>query len=138
MVTSLIATKWNSSDKKPLPVFVVMPDFGGAYLWINRGVPTTEMTNAFMAASINLERKIPKRLEGEFKNWQRDFEDAFETFSFGGAFDWLKFHNKGVMLAVKLKHELGERARVYYEKPYEDPNCHLNGIREVLANGRLI
>jgi len=137
MVIPLIANKWNTTDNKLKPVFVVMSDFGN-YLWINRGIPATEETNELMAASMKLEGKISKRLWDEFEFWQRDFEDAYLVLMERGPFDWVKFHNKGVMLAIKLKHELSERARVYYEKPSEDPNCHLNEIREVFSDGRLV
>ena len=124
-------------NPKLKPVFVVMPDYGQSYLWRNRRISPQPLTHELMGATAKLERKISERLHREFQWWQRDFEDAFEVFTNGGLFDWVKFHNKGVMLAVKLKQEIGDSARVYYEKPFEDPNCNLNEIREVLPDGRL-
>jgi hypothetical protein len=38
------------------------------------------------------------------------------------AFNWSAFHRQGMALAKRLKQELGDRARVVYAKPVEDPD----------------
>lgn len=76
-------------------------------------------------------------------SWQGEFESYawVETDSLAGRrysrFDWPSFHARGIELAIRLKAELGERATVIYEKPYEDNGREVGERTEVLAGGEL-
>jgi len=129
----------DSRKIKSTPSFTIMPDFGGAYIWHNRGEKFEKPEyNEMAEAADRISRKFPKKLMAEFEQWERYFErNASDEYKLS-KFDWRLFHREGVELAVRLKEVCGDSAQVIYEKPSEDPNVKLNERREVLIDGQLI
>lgn len=130
----------NSKPIRPKPQITIYPDHGiQGWLWNNflgtdrlqDGVPPRDHGR--------LMNKIPHKLMEDFDDWHRVYRcDAYESFQGIRPFDWKSFHYIGIQLAVRLKQVLKDDARVFYEKPMEDPNDHLNQRREVLIDGQLI
>lgn len=119
--------------------YTVMPDYGGAYAWINREGTAALGPNCADTASWAGDHPISDALHAAFTDWQREFECAAFAFveSSVVALDWIAYHERGIELAWRLKNELGAAARVFYEKPIEDPNVYLDERREVLRDGSL-
>lgn len=80
-------------------------------------------------------------LLGDFSAWVLEFERADrmpgETWD-KLALDWDRFHKMGLELAGRLKTEVGDRFRVVYEKPYEDPGRRCEERCEILDDGRIV
>jgi len=68
------------------------------------------------------------------RNSTRFYSDDFDTTDW----DWLEFHARGLQLARWLKEEVGEKYRVVYYKPCEDPNHRIDEKREIQADGELV
>lgn len=107
---------WRPDDERPL-VIRIMPDFGGAYAWDQDG------------ACIGLAYNFPDvpevaNLEEEIEVWQAEFEraDWSPEMPMLPGFDWPPFHQRGLVLTRRLKGLVGDRAHVFYHKPYEDPD----------------
>jgi hypothetical protein len=77
---------------------------------------------------------IPAYLRPAFAAWQARFERRAAT----PDFEWAAFHTEGLFLARHLKAHVGSACMVVYEKPLEDPRCHLMRRREVSERGWLI
>lgn len=125
----------------PKPHFTIWPEYGQSFLWINTSGTDSLRGGPYSKEVAKLERSISKSLMSRLEDWQLVYEcNAYESTEEGGGrpYDWKTFHTVGIHLAVQLKEELGDRARVFYEKPMEDPNNHLNQRREVLVDGQLI
>ncbi|MFZ2395326.1 MAG: hypothetical protein WAW09_03475 [Smithella sp.] len=77
------------------PILSIMPDYGsGPYLWILRNdTPDTKLVGPCIAS---------------YECWPDD--------------KFLSSHRRGLILAHRLKKQLGEKAIVRYIKPCEDPN----------------
>lgn len=120
--------------------YSIMPDYGGAYGWINRDGTDTLGPNHADRHSWEGDHPIAARLHRNFAAWQMTFETAQMRLDLDlvASLDWIRFHERGIELTRQLKTELGEAARVYYVKPHEDPNMWLDRRREVLADGSLI
>lgn len=118
-------------------IITIMPDFGGAYAWINRSGDLTDGRGGCCANWISDWGSGPiisKQLRLDFEDWQSGFESAdWQEFR---VFDWDGFNRRGLALTVRLKSEVGEAALVIYEKAYEDPNCRIEELREVLQDGQ--
>jgi len=102
----------------------IMADFFHAYCWGEDGCQT----------SIDLAfPDIPgiEALHEEFDSWQEAFDLAEwqPTLPMLPGFDWASFHERGLVLASRLKLLLGDRAQVIYEKPGEDPDDGVEGMR---------
>ena len=60
---------------------------------------------------------ITKALEQDFAAWVTHFENHCDDVGF----DWPAFHRRGLELSRRLKAELGDRVKIVYVKPHEDP-----------------
>jgi len=56
-------------------------------------------------------------LDKSFADWVISFERNYEAKDF----DWSAFHSQGIALANRLKGEVGDRFKISYRPPYEDP-----------------
>jgi hypothetical protein len=126
------------------PVLTLMPDYGfGPFLWINREPRTLGGVggNCCSADSACGEHPLSRELLADLSRWVRQFERAptreTDNAPFCVDLDWESFHERGLVLAKRLKTEVGEAWRVVYEKPKEDPNCRVSERREILMDGSL-
>lgn len=121
---------------QPMVRYTIMPDYGGAYGWINREGTDALGPNHADTSSWCGDHPISAELQEAFAAWQTEFERAPNEWEAGIALlDWQRFHERGMGLARRLKAVLGDAARVYYEKPVEDPNQRINERVELLADG---
>ena len=125
-----------------MQTITIMPDYGGAYCWWSEGEESE--TKGWVGHFGGLPRvrigtKLrPNVLEQEFYEWQSEFENMDCSPDAWSKFDWQSFHREGTRLARKLKRQQGEKYRVIYEKPSEDPGSQRNERREVLLDGSLL
>lgn len=129
----------------PKPHITIYPDFGGgAWYWVNwmgpdslqGGRKSREITAKEFTT---LHKKMPEELVEDFEGWHLAYtRNAYEYEQGRRPFDWKSFHSVGIQLSVRLKQAMGDDVRVFYEKPVEDPNNHLNQRREVLIDGQLV
>lgn len=120
--------------------YTIMPDYGDAYGWINdQGGDALGPCHADCIAWAGL-HPIPDELHHEFVKWHATFAQAKGVSGFSSmlALDWAAFHAQGLLLTRRLKRELGDSVRVFYQKPYEDPNVHLHERREILDDGTVL
>ena len=116
-----------------------MPDYGGAYGWINREGTDALGPNHADTSGWCGDHSISDELQADFAAWQTEFEAAPMDRDAGIALlDWPRFHERGMALARRLKAELGDAVRIYYEKPVEDPNQCINERVEILAGGAIV
>lgn len=107
------------------PILSIMPDYGsGPYLWILRNdTPDTKLVGPCIAShecwpDDKILSSVTKELQEDFDDWVMQFELYAELIKF----QWEPFHRRGLILAHRLKKQLGEKAIVRYIKPCEDPN----------------
>ncbi|MBA4418536.1 MAG: hypothetical protein C0392_11610 [Syntrophus sp. (in: bacteria)] len=109
------------------PILTVMPDYGsGPYLWIIRDDSPLDCPH--IGGNIASYEFWPddEFLSSVTKELQEDFDDwvlQFELYAELRRFEWKPFHKRGLMLARRLKRQLGDKAIVRYVGPCEDPNC---------------
>jgi hypothetical protein len=120
-------------------IYTIMPDYGRAYGWIIKDGDETRGVGPNHAGfgGWGGDHQISDDLQDSFSEWQDVFESADCLPAEPLKFAWDSFHAQGVALARRLKVELGEAARVIYEKPYEDPAREIDERREVLLDGSL-
>lgn len=119
--------------------YTIMPDYGGAYGWINREGTDALGPNHADTSGWCGDHSISDELQADFAAWQTEFEAAPMDRDAGIALlDWPRFHERGMALARRLKAELGDAVRIYYEKPVEDPNQCINERVEILAGGAIV
>jgi hypothetical protein len=106
---------------KPDKIITIMADFGfGPYAWLKDAADESAYVGINIA---NLETgmtelRISKQLESDFARWIEHFErNALDN----PDFPWSSFHEEGISLSRRLKHEVGDAADVLYVKPCEDP-----------------
>ena len=126
-----------------MKTITILPDFGmGPYGWIKDADDETRYVGGNIADATCgfefTEYKVSAELERDFAAWVTWFERACsvsddET----AAFDWPEFHRQGLALTIRLKVEIGDQARVMYDKPCEDPTADPTQRVEVLADGSL-
>jgi len=121
-------------------IYTIMPDYAGAFGWViangdeSQGVgPNHADTSGWYG-----EHPISRGLQEAFACWQDLFEAAPMLDDGTIGLEWDKFHAMGIDLARKLKTEIGDRARIIYEKPFEDPDREQDERREVLSDGSLL
>lgn len=105
----------------------VMPDFIYAYAWDERDREVhVDDTWPNLAGAVELGQA--------FAEWQLRFERAEwePNMPMLPGFDWNDFHRDGMELAIQLKTLIGDRCEVLYEKPYEDPQRHIEEFRLVV------
>jgi hypothetical protein len=119
--------------------YTIMPDYGGAYGWVNCEGTEALGPNHADTSGWGGDHPISEELQEAFSAWQTEFELAPYEWEAGIALlDWPRFHEQGTALARRLKAELGDTAQIYYEKPIEDPNQRVNERVEILADGAVV
>jgi hypothetical protein len=114
-------------------VITVMPDYGmGPYAWEKPASDHTPYVGLCVATAVDkLETEdgttITDDLHAAFVEWTGDFEQFAER----PEFDWKAFHARGAALSHRLKLELGNRFRVVYHKPFEDPEHQVDADIEI-------
>jgi hypothetical protein len=114
-------------------VITVMPDYGmGPYAWEKPATDETQYVGLCIATAVDkLETEdgttITDDLHAGFVAWTGDFEQFAER----PEFDWKAFHARGADLSRRLKLELGQRFRVIYCKPFEDPEHEVDPCLEI-------
>lgn len=105
----------------PDETITIMADFGnGPYAWKKRtceGCAAVGPNIADATCGLSFLIGTSPGLDDEFSEWVKRFEDG----CFRPDFDWAAFHDLGVKLAGRLKHEVGKRFVVAYRPPWEDP-----------------
>ena len=67
-------------------------------------------------------------LERELQVWQTEYEALDEHDANHDDFDWLAFHKVGTTLGGRLKDIVRDKADVWYQKPYEDPDHETDSV----------
>ena len=120
---------------EPKMVITVMPDYGmGPYAWEKPSIDKTPYVGLCVATAVDkLETEdgttITDALHALFVAWTGDFEQFAEK----PDFDWKAFHSQGIGLSERLKAELGNRFRVVYHKPFEDPEHEIDAYIEITS-----
>jgi hypothetical protein len=111
---------------------IIMPDFGmGPWAWEKDAADESPYVgiNIADASSGMLPERYPisDELKHDFANWVMFFESCchFPTFH------WDAFHRHGLELSRRLKAELGDRVKIVYTKPVEDPNYKTDEQTEI-------
>lgn len=124
-------------DTVPLIQITIMADCQRRFAWMNeKGDDRLGGECSFGWDGVP---SISRFLQKRFHWWQDDFERANDEMFQKGRYelrlDWGRFNRKGIELTWELKGELGKKAMVFYEKPYEDPtHWHLER-REIMDDG---
>ena len=127
------------TERQSMVRYTIMPDYGGAYGWVNREGTYALGPNHADTSGWGGDHSISEELQEAFAAWQTEFELAPNEWEAGIALvDWPRFHERGVALARRLKAELGDAARIYYEKPCEDTNQRVAERVEILADGTVV
>jgi len=125
-----------------VPVLTVMVVYGMApFLWLV-DAPDKGGIGGNVCDSSGFDDWCPmsEGLWRKFADWAIAFDrtqfysDDFDT----NDWDWLEFHARGIHLTRWLKEEVGEKYRVVYYKPCEDPNHRIDEKREIQADGELV
>lgn len=122
-----------------IKTLTIMPDAGGAYLWSHDGNPETHLGVGRVSSLPMVQKGMrmhPHPLTKDFEEWQEYWERNWSGCM--DAFDWRTFHAEGIALARRLKKSLGDKYRIIYEKPYEDPDRTIQERREVMLDGDLV
>jgi hypothetical protein len=118
--------------------YIVMAEYGGTYDWIRmEEVDGGNSSQAFVCDWI-FKHPISEGLHKSFISWLREFERAPVDDGCVADLDWPRFHDRGLALTRRVKAELGDAARIFYVKAYEDPNGYVNERVEILADGSII
>ena len=117
---------------------LVVPDYGNApFLWTRYGMRAGG--NCCDATARCELHPLSSELWRDMADWAIDFENAPREngdLSAPVLLDWPSFHERGMVLARRLKAEVGA-IRVIYTRPTEDPARARDGAFEVLASGVL-
>ncbi|MDR2689742.1 MAG: putative molybdenum carrier protein [Azoarcus sp.] len=116
--------------------YTIMPEYGGVYDWIK--AEGTDRPDLDRIRDWQLKHPISDGLHRAFLAWLREFGRAPVDSAGIADMDWLRFNDIGIDLTRRVKMELGDAARVFYVKAYEDPNGYLNERVEILANGSIV
>lgn len=118
----------NENNTNPqMLAFTIFADFGAApWAWVKLAEDKTRYVgqNCADGSGWNADSKISEQLECDFVKWAifYDRQPCFSDESSYQKFDWVGFNKKGIELATRLKHELGDSAIVYYVRLSEEPN----------------
>lgn len=119
--------------------YTIMLDYGNAaYAWIKKPGDIANNVGGNIADATGWYGKhsLSIKLEADLVAWAIEFEREVNEET-EKTFHWLDFHSRGIVLARRLKAELGPDVRVIYEKPYEDPDCAIEERREILLDGSI-
>lgn len=117
----------------------IMPDAGGAYIWSHDEDPAVRPDVGSLSGLPMFRKGMrmhPHPLTKEFEEWQSYWERNWSGYM--DQFDWRTFHAEGIDLARRLKKSVGEKYRVVYEKPCEDPGRTNQERCEVMNDGDLV
>lgn len=117
----------------------IMPDYGGAYIWHTKGdAEASAGVGSFSGLPMVRKgmRMHPHPLTKEFEEWQAYFDRTVPGQM--DNFDWRTFQAEGIDLARRLKLSVGDKYRIVYEKPTEDPFSYVQERREVMMDGDLV
>lgn len=100
------------------PILSVMADFGsGPYAWLQtagrRGIGACIADVDGFPEEYN----VSKSLIQDFTAWIIEFESQ----CFQGTLDWPQWNAWGLALSRRLMLEIGDRYRIVYHRPVEDP-----------------
>lgn len=131
-----------TNSLKPKVIYTITPEYAGAYCWIitdgdeSQGLGSSHAGSMFGWCD---DHPISEGLQTKFEDWQLMFErDVSVWGDVDTDFDWEAFHKRGLKLCFWLKQEIGDAARIIYEKPFEDPNKDNDDRREILSDGSLL
>jgi hypothetical protein len=116
--------------KDTKPIITIMSDFGmGPYAWKNdNGDIWDKVVGVNIADSVTgfkcTDYSVPKELEEDFSDWVWNFENHYDY----EKFNWKNFHERGILLAKRLKKQIGNQAIVRYSKAAEDPDYQTDEI----------
>ncbi len=116
----------------------ITPDYGmGPYAWEKPASDQTPYVGVCIATAVDPfltedGTTINEALHAAFVAWTEDFEQFAEQ----PAFDWKAFHTRGTSLSHRLRLELGERFRVVYCKPFEDPAHAVDAEVEIVVSAQ--
>lgn len=111
----------------------IMPDFGnGPWAWEKDSTDETTYVGGCIASAEWMDGRyhVSGGLKKEFGEWVSRFENQCKD----EGFDWTAFHRRGMELAKRLKQELGDRVKIVYAKPVEDPNHKSEEQTEITGN----
>lgn len=126
---------------RPLKIiYTILPEFGGVYGWMKSNGKERNGVGPCVTCSSGWygEHPISQDLEDQFSEWQTKFESEVSVWGNDEVFDWSTFHNVGLDLCFRLTQEIGDVARIIYEKASEDPNCDIENRREIFADGSVL
>lgn len=103
-----------------MKVITIMPDFDCTYAWLKEEDEGTVFVGGLIGDSSGFwdpELEVSPGLQQSYCEWVLRFNlDCYNS-----DFDWKGFHEEGIALTRRLKSEFGDKARVMYVKPCEDP-----------------
>ena len=132
-----------TTEQSNVPILTIMPDWGGAFLWIQRdsdagGVGPCLCDSGWWDETLPLSEGLLQK----FADWWAEWADVFDSSHYPeppdelvADWDWLAFHARGLQLARWLKEEVGAAYRVVYIKTHDDPNREWERRMEILADG---
>ncbi len=119
--------------------YTIMPEFGGAYGWVNEDGTEALGPKHADVTGWRGGHPISQALHNAFASWQDTFElGRQDFFPQGNEVDWTKFHAQGLALTRRLKAELGNSARVFYELSSAAPEYPRGERYELLRDGTRI
>lgn len=118
----------------------IMPEFGGAWGWIRepgaKGVGSCFASDDWWGE----DQELPSDLLYHFKKWQTVFEAL--ALDQPEMINWPVFHERGLELCRELREYLSTDIRLFYEKPWEDPDCDTDEkgqqwLSEIMPDGKI-
>ncbi len=110
----------------------IMADFGmGPYAWLRSPEyypPSVGLNIADSVSGFPEEFGISQELQSQLADWVIEFERNSDD----SAFDWKRWNQTGISLSQKMKQEVGDKFRVEYHYPFEDPTNGGLGKIEVI------
>lgn len=129
-----------TADNTFVPVLTVMPDYGNApFLWVVRepdqgGIGGNLVDGCYWDESFPMSEGLWRK----FADWAIEFDRTEFYFEHPDDWDWIAYHQRGLLLSRWLKDEVKDSFRVVYHKPVEDPNQCIDFRREMLADGTVL
>ena len=130
----------------PLEKLVVAAEFNGAYLWIKPSCDRSSWVGLNVSdaqKSVPMGYGVSASLEADFRSWIEKWESTVlprvEYEEIAPTSFWSEINDEGLVLARRLKAEIGERYEIEYHPPYEDPERGGNDalITLILSDGSL-
>jgi len=132
-------------------IYIISVDYGGAWAWLKDGgeINDTHKLGGNIASGDwwGGAEAIPDELIKEFCIWQAQFENTdffLPEPTAAATFPWATFNQQGLVLCHKLKAILGDRARVCYERAWEETEFSDGSVKEpsvrleIMADGSAV